>query len=135
MTELEIFAKTLFGEARGEGLKGIEAIANVVMNRVKHAQQIGSYWWGKTIEEVCLKPFQFSCWNKDDPNYELLMQNLAENKVYQVCERVAKRAITGFLTDNTKGATHYHTLSCNPIWARCAVPCAEIGNHLFYALY
>ena len=50
MTELEIFAKTLFGEARGEKLSGIEAVANVIMNRVKHAQKIGSYWWGKQLK-------------------------------------------------------------------------------------
>ena len=135
MTELEIFAKTLFGEARGEKLPGIEAVANVILNRVKHAQKIGAYWWGKTIEEVCLKPFQFSCWNSNDPNRNVLLKNLTDNKVYRVCERVAKRAIAGFLKDNTKGATHYHTKSCNPYWARCAVPCADIGHHLFYALY
>lgn len=135
MTELEIFAKTLFGEARGETLSGIEAVANVILNRVRHAEKIGSYWWGKTIEEVCLKPFQFSCWNKNDPNHALLMEDLKDNKIYQICERVAKRAIKGFLPDNTKGATHYHTTAVNPSWARCAVPCAEVGHHLFYALY
>ena len=135
MTELEIFAKTLFGEARGEKLSGIEAVANVVLNRVKHAQKIGKYWWGNTIEEVCLKPFQFSCWNKNDPNHDLLINDLKENKIYQVCERVAKRAIAGFLPDNTKGATHYHAKNINPMWSRCAVPSAEVGHHLFYALY
>ena len=135
MTELEIFAKTLFGEARGEKLPGIEAVANVILNRVKHAQKIGSYWWGKTIEEVCLKPFQFSCWNANDPNHKLLIQDLSENKIYQICERVAKRAIAGFLPDNTKGATHYHAKSVHPLWARCAVPSADIGHHLFYAVY
>ena len=135
MTELEIYAKTLFGEARGEKLAGIEAVANVILNRVKHAQKVGSYWWGKTIEEVCLKPFQFSCWNKDDVNRKLLETDLSENKIYQICKRVAQRAVAGCLQDNTNGATHYHALSVNPYWARCAVPCAEIGNHLFYAIY
>ena len=135
MTELEIFAKTLFGEARGEKLSGIEAVANVILNRVKHAQKIGKYWWGKTIEEVCLKPFQFSCWNEKDSKHALLLQDLSENKIYQICERVAKRAIAGFLPDNTKGATHYHTKASNPMWSRCAVPCADVGHHLFYALY
>lgn len=135
MTELEIFAKTVFGEARGEKLSGMEAVANVILNRVKHAQRIGSYWWGKTIEEVCLKPFQFSCWNKNDANFALLQQDLKDNKVYKICERIAKRALAGFLPDNTKGATHYHADSINPSWARCAVPCAQIGRHVFYALY
>ena len=135
MTELEIFAKTLFGEARGEKLPGIEAVANVIINRVKHAIRLGHFWWGKTISEVCLKPFQFSCWNTSDPNRQLLNQDLSKDAIYQLCERVAKRAIAGFLPDNTRGATHYHTKNVNPSWARAAVPCADIGHHLFYALY
>ncbi len=135
MTEIEIFAKTLFGEARGEKLSGIEAVANVILNRVKHAQKVGSYWWGKTIEEVCLKPFQFSCWNKKDANRPFLNTDLSENRAYQMCERVARRAVAGCLKDTTGGATHYHTKAVNPVWARCAVPSAEIGNHLFYAIF
>ena len=129
MTELEIFAKTLFGEARGEKLSGIEAVANVILNRVKYAQKIGNFWWGKTIEDVCLKPFQFSCWNPKDPNHDLLMKDLKDDKIYQICERVAKRAIAGFLPDNTKGATHYHTKTVNPYWARCSVPSAGYDNY------
>ena len=53
--QTEIFAKTLYGEARGEGLKGIEAVACVIVNRLKKP-----CWWGHTIQEVCLKPAQFS---------------------------------------------------------------------------
>ena len=49
MTELEIFAKTLFGEARGEKLSGIEAVANVILNRVKHAQKIGGLFKAVSI--------------------------------------------------------------------------------------
>ena len=35
MDDLQILARTLFGEARGEGDEGIEAVACVVMNRFK----------------------------------------------------------------------------------------------------
>ena len=133
MTEEEIFAKTIFGEARGESLSGQEAIANVILNRVKFAQNHPS-WWGKTITEVCLKPKQFSCWNMDDKNYPLLQENLQENALYQICKRIVKRALAGLLKDNTNGATHYHASTCSPYWARHLVPCAEIGHHLFYVL-
>jgi len=135
LDESEIFAKTLYGEARGESVSGIEAVANVILNRVKYALQKGSYWWGNSIIEVCKKPFQFSCWNEQDVNAPLLEKDLRDDPIYQICYRIAKRAIAGCLTDNTHGATHYHTLRCNPAWARCAVPCAQIGNHLFYAFY
>ena len=134
MTQEEIFAKTIFGEARGESLAGQEAVANVILNRVKYAQHHPHIWWGKTIQEVCLKPKQFSCWNKDDKNYRLLLENLNDNPLYQICLRVAKRAQAGLIPDNTHHATHYHSVDCSPVWARHLVPCAEIGRHLFYVL-
>ena len=125
--QTEIFAKTLYGEARGEGLKGIEAVACVIVNRLKKP-----CWWGRTIMEVCLKPAQFSCWNKNDPNCQLLSTDLSQEPIFDVCKRVAVRAIKGLLPDVTKGSTHYHTLSVNPKWASALVPNAQIGNHLFY---
>ena len=128
--ETEILAKTIYGEARGEGLSGMEAIANVVMNRV-HKKN----WWGQTISEVCLKPKQFSCWNENDPNGKLIKGDLTTDSVFQVCCRIAKRAIKGLLPDITKGSTHYHALSVNPAWANRLVPNAQIGNHLFYTCH
>lgn len=131
MTEEEIFSKTIYGEARGESLAGQEAVANVILNRVK-MNLIQPMWWGKNIREVCLKPKQFSCWNHNDVNYKILKSDLSENPVYQICQRIVKRALAGVLTDNTNGATHYHTIECHPLWARHLIPCAQIGNHLFY---
>lgn len=125
--QTEIFAKTLYGEARGEGLKGLEAVASVIINRVKKP-----CWWGRTIQEVCLKPAQFSCWNKDDPNRQVLNSDLSADPIFDVCKRIAVRAIKGLLPDMTKGSTHYHTLSVHPKWASALVPNAQIGNHLFY---
>ena len=131
MTEEEIFSKTIYGEARGESLAGQEAVANVILNRVK-MNLIQPMWWGKNIREVCLKPKQFSCWNHNDVNYKILKSDLSQNPVYQICQRIVKRALAGLLTDNTNSATHYHTIECHPLWARHLIPCAQIGNHLFY---
>ena len=125
--EIEIFAKTLYGEARGEGVSGIEAVANVIINRLKKP-----CWWGRTIKEICLKPMQFSCWNTDDPNRKKLTEDLSQEPIFDVCKRVAVRAVHGLLPDSTKGATHYHTLSVHPKWANALVPNTQIGNHLFY---
>ena len=131
MNESEILAKTIYGEARGESVAGMEAVANVILNRVK-MNLIHPMWWGKSITEVCLKPKQFSCWNQDDPNFKILQGDLSQNPIYQICERIAKRAIAGCIKDNTNGATHYHTFHCHPLWAQHIIPCAQIGHHLFY---
>jgi len=126
-SDTEILAKTIYGEARGEGLTGMEAVANVIINRAKHP-----CWWGKNIREVCLKPQQFSCWNTDDPNREKLDSDLSAEPLFGVCRRIAVRAIKGLLPDKTKGSTHYHAVSVHPRWAAALVPNVQIGRHLFY---
>lgn len=130
--DVDILARTIYGEARGEGLSGMEAIANVVLNRVKFARAKGGCWWGSTVTAVCLKDKQFSCWNKSDRNYDIIQKVDGSDKVFALCKRVARRAVCGVLRDNTYAATHYHNRKVNPVWARTAVPCCEIGNHIFY---
>jgi spore germination cell wall hydrolase CwlJ-like protein len=129
----DVLARTLYGEARGEPVRGQEAIAAVVLNRVARAQRAGGkYWWGSSIAEVCRKPSQFSCWNAADPNRAVIEAVTMETRAFRVCARIALRAVAGVLGDPTKGATHYHTISCAPPWARGRTPSAQIGSHLFY---
>ncbi len=126
-------ARTIYGEARGETTQGKEAVAAVVMNRVRRAQETGGrYWWGATVEEVCRRPWQFSCWNADDPNRKKLEAVTPANKAFQACLRIAGQAIAGKLKDPTGGATHYHAWTIRPTWAKAKTPSAEIGGHLFY---
>ncbi|MBO6808833.1 cell wall hydrolase [Thalassospira sp.] len=132
LSEVEVLARTLYGEARGEELAGIEAVASVILNRVAFAKRRGRYWWGNDVKSVCLKPAQFSCWNKADPNRKKLLALSPRDPAYRLCKRIAKRAVAGELPDQTDGATHYHTHAVDPFWARGHVPVAEIGNHLFY---
>ena len=130
-SQVDILARTLYGEARGEGLIGIEAVANVIMNRVALSKQY-TLWWGKSIEEVCLKPFQFSCWTPSDNNFYKLIRVSSDDDVFRMCLRVAQRAVSGTLSDITKGATHYHRKDVSPAWARRLIPVFEYKNHLFY---
>jgi len=127
-----LLARTIYGEARGESVRGMEAVAAVIVNRVRRSRERGGYWWGNDLAQVCAKPWQFSCWNPGDPNRAKIERVGMENRVFQCCLRIARRATTGTLDDPTGGATHYHTLAANPPWARGRVPSAEIGNHLFY---
>lgn len=122
-------ARTLWGEARGEGISGMEAVACVVLNRVRRQT-----YWGKNVVDVCRKPYQFSCWNASDPNSATLMRLVAESPELAAALPIAARAIANELADRTAGATHYHArrLVPPPRWARGHAPCATIGNHLFY---
>ncbi len=131
--EVDTFARTIYGEARGERVKGREAVASVILNRVKRSRlRGGRYWWGNGIVSVCRRAWQFSCWNERDPNRKKLEAVTAENKTFASCLRIAEKAVTGELSDATKGATHYHAKSIIPPWAKGKKPSAKIGNHLFY---
>ncbi|MBM4288219.1 MAG: cell wall hydrolase [Deltaproteobacteria bacterium] len=50
----------LFGEARGEPSQTLQGIGHAIINRA-----LKPGWWGRSLEEVILKPWQFSCFNKE----------------------------------------------------------------------
>ncbi len=132
--EADVLARTLWGEARGEGTAGMQAVACVVLNRVAESDKRGRYWWGNNIIQVCQKPYQFSCWNRSDPNFRKL-QSVDESDLYfATALRMAKRAIMGALDDLSGGATHYHAKGITPYWSRGEKPTAEIGHHIFYRI-
>ncbi|TAN54915.1 MAG: cell wall hydrolase, partial [Rhodospirillales bacterium] len=102
----DVLARTIWGEARGESKAGREAVAAVVMNRVGVAGRHGGrFWWGNDVVSVCLKPWQFSCWNANDPNRAKLQAVDENNRVFAQCRRIADAALTGELDDPTDGAT------------------------------
>jgi len=125
--DLDTMARTCWGEARGEGAAGISALAWVIKNR---AAKPG--WWGKDIASVCLKKWQFSCWNADDPNASKCAALDESNDAFRHIRDICSGVIEGRIPDSTHGATHYHTKAVAPSWAATALPCAVIGNHLFY---
>lgn len=131
---IDILARTIWGEARGENLTGKEAVANVVINRLGITRRRGKMWWGNSIEEICLKPYQFSCWNKLDPNYPKVTKVDQSDPQFAICHRIATRALNGVLPDHTFGADHYHTVSILPNWAESRASTATIGHHVFYRL-
>lgn len=131
-SSIDILARTIYGEARGESISGQEAVASVILNRVNFAKRKGRYWWGNSIEEVCQKPYQFSCWNSNDTNSKLINQVKDTDINFCICKRIAGRAVAGLIEDKTNLATHYHTRNINPKWSIGKIPCAEIGSHIFY---
>ena len=124
---VDTLARTVWGEARGEGTQGMQAVANVICNRAANPS-----WWGSGIVDVCEKPYQFSCWNKTDPNYMKL--TTVDTSDAQFCEalRLSRLACAGLLPDITGGATHYHTKSIQPEWASELKQTAMYGSHVFY---
>lgn len=133
---VDVLARTLWGEARGEGAQGIEAVACVILNRVAVAAAYGGkYWWGSDIISVCQKPYQFSCWNRSDPNYRRLLEVTDKDIHFATCLRIARRAVSGAIKDFTFGATHYYADTiATPNWALGETPTLKLGRHIFYRL-
>lgn len=134
-TALDLLARTLWGEARGEGRAGMEAVAHVVYNRIAARS-----WWGRDVAAVCRKPWQFSCWNANDPNRGRLLQLNAGDTDFRIAclaaRAVADAEATGQrgASDPTQGATHYYAPDrvAAPRWALGRAPCARLGRHLFF---
>lgn len=125
------FARTLWGEARGETDAGMAAVACVIINRFENKK----WYSGKSLGETAKfkvkgsKYHQFSCWNADDPNRnKMLKLTYVELKR----ELAIIRTLLNDYQDITNGADHYHAKNCKPAWSHGKKPCAEIGNHLFY---
>jgi len=129
----DVLARTLWGEARGESLAGMVAVAWTIRNRVNDGK--AKSWWGEGYAGVCLKPYQFSCWNKNDPNFPFL----SGAKPIPVAEMakavmVATAVMEGAYPDPTGGATHYYatTMPRPPAWAAKAKQTLKLGHHVFF---
>lgn len=127
LNDLEIVARTIWGEARNQGLSGMTAVGCVIQNRA----HIGG-WWGKTPREACLKTAQFSCWNSDDPNLPKLLFVTQADRQYQLAISIANSVLIGTLKDITNDSDSYQVRGTNASWARDLKPVASIGDHDFY---
>ena len=127
---VDTLARTLWGEARGEGGSGMQAVANVILNRAGAPR-----WWGRDIVSVCRAPWQFSCWNVNDPNLPMMKRVTTADHWFRVALDIADRAVLGNLPDLTSRADHYYaTWIPPPHWARGRLPVATHGRHLFFRL-
>ncbi len=127
LDHIEVLALTIWGEARGESTLGRAAVACVIINRVD-----ANSWYGKSIKDVCLKAWQFSVWNEDDPNREKMLSLSENDPLFIECKTIAELAAHNNLSDQTRGATHYHTDSISPNWADNKTSVMRLGSHVFY---
>ena len=133
--EVKVLAQTIWGEARGEGKEGMEAVASVIINRADYPPK-GQLWWGHTVEEVCQKPYQFECWNEGNPNRALLLAVTEKDPEFLMALEIARKAVARQLPDRTNGATHFYAYQKipPPDWTKCRTASAAIGGHAFYKI-
>ena len=121
--ETKIIAITILAEARGEGQGGMYAVAAVIAQRAFERK--------RTPTEICLKPYQFSCWNgKTLKSLEHLLKVPQGKYALALAKNIKllSRDFVGF-------ANHYHNNKIKlPYWAKGEKSVKVIGNHIFYKL-
>jgi spore germination cell wall hydrolase CwlJ-like protein len=124
--ELDCLTQAVYYEARGETPSGQAAVAQVVLNRVRHPA------FPKTICAVVFQradhhggcQFSFAC----DGSMRQPLDRAAWNRA----ERVASRALDGVSISQIGKATHFHTTSVSPEWGTKLLRVAQVGLHVFY---
>jgi len=133
LSDRQLLALALYGEARGEITEGKIAVGSVILERVKLNK-----WYGQGLQGVILKPWQFSCFNESDPNYRKLLhiaeqwdEEMALNSALNDCYGIAAGLLDGTISPNVT-ATHYHTVQADSKWDDRMTLVATIGRHEFF---
>jgi spore germination cell wall hydrolase CwlJ-like protein len=119
--ETSCLAQALYYEARGEGERGQEAVAEVILDRARSGTH------GRTVCSVLHEPGQFSYLTDGSTLRKI------DTDAWQSAEDLASRILDGkVVTGITQRALYYHAVSVRPDWADTMVRTVQIGNHVFY---
>ncbi|WP_305761467.1 cell wall hydrolase [Phenylobacterium sp.] len=124
--ELECLTQAVYFEARGETPAGQQAVAQVVLNRVRHPAFPKSVcsvvYQGAARSRGC--QFSFAC--------DGSMRRGREAGAWNRAQRVATKALSGFVMASVGDATHFHTTNVAPNWGPRMLRTAQVGLHVFY---
>lgn len=122
---LQCLTTAIYYEAGNEPDDGQRAVAQVVLNRVRHpafpATVCGVVFQGSD-RPVC--QFSFAC--------DGAMARVPAPAVWLRSRRVAARALSGDVFAPVGLATHYHTYAVTPSWNRALVMTGVFGAHFFH---
>jgi len=101
--DVDVMARTMIGEAAGEGPAGMRAVGQVLRNRVEDPR------WGNTITSVALAEKQFSTWNTGAGGNSLARNAKPTSSIYKMAHGIAKQVLDGSVASDVGGATHYYS--------------------------
>lgn len=123
---LECLTSAIYYEAGQESADGQRAVAQVVLNRVRHpafpANVCGVVYEGSTRATGC--QFTFTC------DGSLNRQPMLG--AWDRARTVAAAALAGYVYKPVGTATHYHADYVVPYWASTLTKNAVVGAHIFY---
>ncbi len=126
MRAAQCLATAIYYEAASESDDGQRAVAQVVLNRVRHPAFPGSVcgvvFQGHERATGC--QFSFTC--------DGAMARAPSAASYARALRIAHEALAGRVYAPVGNATHYHTFRVWPVWGKSLVMTAAVGAHFFH---
>lgn len=127
-TDLDCLTQAAYYEARGEGRDGMRAVAQVVLNRVRHPAYpnsvCGVVFQGSGRRIGC--QFSFTC--------DGSMRGAVNATAWGRARTVARDALSGAKFAGVGAATHFHTTAVSPAWRGALVRVGQVGDHVFYRI-
>ncbi|MBF9047558.1 cell wall hydrolase [Rhodobacterales bacterium LSUCC0031] len=118
--------EAIYFEARGEEIPGQYAVAEVILNRVDHANYPNRICdvvnQGTGRRYAC--QFTYTC--------DGIPEVVTDQRAWDRAGKIARIMMDGAPRNLTAGATHYHADYVNPRWARVYPRTARYGTHIFY---
>ncbi len=123
---LECLTAAVYYEARSQSDDGQRAVAQVVLNRVRHPAfpktVCGVVYQGSNRSTGC--QFTFTC--------DGSLRRPREPFAWLKARKIAAAALAGYVFTPVGLATHYHTTAIHPWWADAMSKAVTIGAHVFY---
>jgi len=123
---LDCLAAAIYYEARYESVDGQRAVAQVVLNRVRHpaypASVCGVVFQGSERATGC--QFTFTC--------DGALARAPDPEGWMRARQIAEAALSGYVMKGVGNATHYHANYVAPYWSPSLVKVATVGAHIFY---
>jgi spore germination cell wall hydrolase CwlJ-like protein len=125
-SDSDCLTQAIYYEARGEGEDGMRAVAQVILNRVRHPAYpktiCGVVYQGAYQRTSC--QFSFVC--------NGAMGAPVESWAWRRAKTVADSALNGYVMTSVGTSTSFHTTGVRPGWGSTMERVAQIGSHIFY---
>lgn len=125
---VDCLTQAIYYEAASEGADGGRAVAQIVLNRMRHAgypnSVCGVVYQGSTRATGC--QFSFTC--------DGSLSKVPLAYLWARSRLIATEALAGRVFAPVGHATHYHADYVLPYWASSLDKVAVLGRHIFYRL-
>lgn len=117
--------QAVYYEAGFEPMGGRRAVAQVVLNRMRHPafpKSVCGVVYQRNSTPVC--QFSFVC--------DGALDRRPEASAWKIAEDIARAALAGYVENSVGAATHYHADYVAPRWAPLLTKISKLGAHIFY---